>query len=137
MLIALSTVFVGIKRYRETARGGVIRFLPALGLGLAIALIASAFYVLIWELWMVRTNYTFMDVYIAKSLEAMRVEGKPAAEIAAFARDMAKMKVSYADPVYRMATTFSEIAPVAVLVAIISAALLRNSRASLAVAPRA
>jgi hypothetical protein len=86
---------------------------------------------------MLRTNYTFMDVYIAKSLEAMRVEGKPAAEIAAFARDMAKLKVSYADPVYRMATTFSEIAPVAVLVAIISAALLRNSRASLAVAPRA
>jgi hypothetical protein len=137
MLIALSTVFVGIKRYRDTACGGVIRFLPALGLGLAIALIASAFYVLAWELWMFRTNYTFVDVYIAKSLEAMRVEGKSSAEIAAFARDMAAMKVSYADPIYRMAITLSEIAPIAVLVATISAAVLRNSRAFPAVAPRA
>ncbi len=136
MLIALSTVFVGMKRYRDTACGGVIRFLPALGLGLAIALIASAFYVLTWELWMYKTDYTFMDVYVAKSLETMRAEGKPAAEIATFARDMAAMKISYANPVYRMAITLSEIAPIAILVAFISAAILRNSRAFPAVAPR-
>lgn len=142
MLIALSTVFVGIKRYPDTACGGVIRFLPALGLGLglAIALIASAFYVVTCELWMFRTNYTFMDLYIAKSLEAMRAEGKPAAEIAAFARDLAAMKVSYTDPVYRMAITLSQIAPTGVLVAIISAisaAVLRNSRVFASVVPRA
>ena len=137
MLIALSTVFVAIKRYRDTACGGVIRFLPALGLGLAIALIVSAFYVVTWELWMFVTNYTFMDLYIAKSLEAMRAEGKPAAEIAAFAHDMAAMKVSYADPVYRMAITLSEVAPIAVLVAIISAAVLRNRRVFASVVPRA
>jgi hypothetical protein len=47
------------------------------------------------------------------------------------------MKVSYADPVYRMAITLSEIAPIAVLVAIISAAVLRNSCVFPAVVPRA
>jgi hypothetical protein len=67
----------------------------------------------------------------------MRAEGKPAAEIAAFARDMAAMKVSYADPVYRMAITLSQIAPTGVLVAIISAAVLRNRRVFASVVPRA
>ena len=31
MLVALSMVFVGIKRYRDEQLGGVIRFWPALG----------------------------------------------------------------------------------------------------------
>lgn len=33
MLIALSAVFVGIKRHRDAAGGGVIRFWPAFGAG--------------------------------------------------------------------------------------------------------
>jgi hypothetical protein len=50
---------------------------------------------------------------------------------------MAVMKVSYADPVYRMAITLSEVAPIAMLVAIISAAVLRNRRVFASVVPRA
>ncbi|MEI9926854.1 MAG: DUF4199 domain-containing protein [Sphingomonas sp.] len=37
MLVALTFIFVGVKRYRDVENGGVIRFLPALGMGLAIA----------------------------------------------------------------------------------------------------
>ena len=33
MIIVLSLIFVGIKRYRDKDLGGVIKFLPALGLG--------------------------------------------------------------------------------------------------------
>jgi hypothetical protein len=42
MLLGLSMVFLAIKRRRDEL-GGVIRFLPAFGLGLAISLVASAF----------------------------------------------------------------------------------------------
>ena len=49
MLVALSFVFVGIKRHRDLDLGGAIRFWPALGMGLAISFIASLFYVLAWE----------------------------------------------------------------------------------------
>ena len=49
MLVALSTVFVAIKRRRDTALGGAIRFWPAFGMGLAISLVASLFYVVAWE----------------------------------------------------------------------------------------
>src|ERR1700743_2640185 len=44
MLIALSAVFIGIKRYRDVQLGGVIRFWPALALGLGISVVASVMY---------------------------------------------------------------------------------------------
>ena len=50
MLLAFTMVFVGIKHYRDKALGGVIRFLPALGVGLGISAVASLFWVVGWEL---------------------------------------------------------------------------------------
>ncbi|MGD0867544.1 MAG: DUF4199 domain-containing protein, partial [Rhizomicrobium sp.] len=49
MLIALSAVFMGIKRYRDVDLGGVIGFWRALALGLAISFVAGIFYVVCWE----------------------------------------------------------------------------------------
>lgn len=51
MIIALSFVFIGVKRYRDIELGGIIRFWRALGVGFAIAFIASLFYVAAWELY--------------------------------------------------------------------------------------
>ena len=48
MLIALSTVFVAIKRHRDGDLGGVITFWPAFGLGLGISFVAGIFYVAAW-----------------------------------------------------------------------------------------
>ena len=42
--------------------------------------------------------------------------------------DMAGFAKSYENPVYRFLITLSEIAPVAILVTLLSAALLRNRR---------
>lgn len=136
MLIAMTMVFVGVKRFRDTHKGGVIRFWPALGVGLGIALVAGLFYVAAWEVYLYATDYRFMDVYVAQTLETMRKDGKPAAEIAAFAAQMEAFKAQYANPLYRLPITLSEIAPVGIVVAVISAAILRNSRAFPAVAAR-
>lgn len=128
MLVALSMVFMGVRNYRDTIGGGVIRFWPALGLGLAIALIASLFYVAMWEVYMWQTDYRFMDVYVAGAIADMREQGRSAAEIAAFSSEMEAFKAQYAQPLFRMMITLSEIAPVGVIVSLISAAVLRNSR---------
>lgn len=128
MLVALSMVFMGVRSYRDTVGGGVIRFWPAFGLGLAIALVACLFYVAMWEVYLWQTGYTFFDEYVAKALADMEVQGKPAAEIAAFSNEMEAFKLQYAQPLFRMAITLSEIAPVGLLVSLVSAALLRNSR---------
>lgn len=128
MLIAMSMVFVGVRQYRTTAGGGVIRFWPAFGLGLAIGLVASLFYVATWEVHLWMSDYRFMPDYVQQTIEQMRSSGAPAAEVAAFAAQMEQFARDYEQPLFRMAITLSEIAPVAILVALISAGVLRNSR---------
>lgn len=128
MLVALSTVFVGVKRYRDVEGGGVIRFWPAFGMGLAIAGVAGLAYVLAWEAYMWQTDYTFMANYSAQYLADLRAEGANASALAEAKVAMDKLTVDYANPLIRMPYTFLEITPVGLLVALISAALLRNPR---------
>ena len=122
MLIALSLVFVAIKRRRDHALGGVIRFWPAFGMGLAISAIAGICYALAWEgaLSILGGSDAFIDGYIAR----LRAEGTDLNSIA----QMEAMRVSYRNPLFRLPVTFTEIAPVGVLVSLVSAALLRNPR---------
>lgn len=125
MLAALTLIFIGVKRYRDVERGGVIGFLPAFGMGLAIALVASAIYVLVWEIYMWATGYTFFADYTASVIAAKKAQGASPAEVTALTQQMAEMGRQYAQPVYRMVMTLFEILPVGVVVALISALLLR------------
>lgn len=128
MLLALSLVFVGVRRYRDTVLGGVIRFGTAFGLGLGIALIAAVFYVLGWETYLYFTHYSFINDYTNGVLQAKRAAGASAAELAKLESEMSEMKAQYAKPAFRMLMTLTEIAPVGLLVALISAAVLRRSK---------
>lgn len=127
MLVALSFVFIGVKRYRDVELGGVIGFGKGLAVGFGIAAISSLFYVLSWEVYNSYTGGTFMAEYIAGSIEKMRASGKSPAEIAKFAAEMQGFAEQYKNPFFRMAMTFMEIGPVALLMPLISAALLRKS----------
>jgi hypothetical protein len=126
MLVALSTVFVGIKQHRDRDRGGVIRFWPAFGLGLAISFIAGVFYVLAWEASQAVTGGDFASVWANAMIEQARAQGESAAAIARLTAEMAQFKVQYANPWFRLPMVFSEIFPVGVLVSLVSAALLRR-----------
>jgi hypothetical protein len=128
MIIALTFVFIGVKRYRDVELGGVIRFGKALAVGFGIAAIATFFYVAAWELYLYFTNYTFMDEYTRIALDQAQKAGKSTSEIAAIAQEMDGFKELYANPISRWAVTAMEISPVAVLMPVISAVLLRNSR---------
>ncbi len=128
MLVALSFVFIGIKRQRDSAGGGVIRFLPALGMGLAISTIAAIFYTLGWEAVLATTGLDYGAQYATALVAAERARGVSGPQLAAYAAEMEAFRVRYADPLYRMPITFSEIFPVGVLVSLVSAALLRNPR---------
>lgn len=128
MLLGLSAVFVGVKQYRDQVGGGVIGFLPALGVGLGIAAIAGLAYVAVWEVYLASTDYTFMDKYVASMLEAKRAEGLSAASYAKAERELLAMAQQYKSVWFRMPMTFAEIFPVGLVVSLISAGLLRNSR---------
>ena len=128
MLVALSSILVGVKQHRDQALGGVIKFRTALLMGLGIAVVASLAYIAVWEVYLAATGYTFMDQYVAATLEAKRAAGLTGAAYDKVAADMENMRRQYANPLFRMPMTFLEIFPVDLLIAIVSAALLRNPK---------
>ena len=128
MLLALSTVFVAIKRHRDEAGGGVIGFWPALGLGLGISLVASILYMLTWEATLALTKMDYIGEYAKVMVSEQRAKGVSAEALAAFIAEMAQFKQQYANPLFRLPMTFVEIFPVGLLVSLVSAGLLRNSR---------
>ncbi len=128
MLVALSTIFVGIKRYRDQDLGGVIRFWPAFAMGLAISFIASVFYVIAWEASIAVTGVNFGETYATFLIEQEKAKGLNGAALDRFIQELEVFKIQYANPLFRIPMTFTEILPVGVLVSLISAALLRNSR---------
>jgi hypothetical protein len=128
MLVALSSILVGVKQHRDQALGGVIKFWPALMVGLGIAVVASLVYVVVWEIYLAATHYSFMDKYASAMLAAKRAAGVTGAAYAKAVTDADAMRRNYANPLYRLAETFMEIFPVGLLIAIVSAALLRNPK---------
>jgi len=128
MLVGLSAILAAVKQYRDRDLGGVIKFWPAFGLGLAIATVAGVAYVIGWEIYLAATHYTFVDKYVEATLAGKRAVGVTGAAYAKVVAEMEQMRKSYANPLMRSGMTFLEIFPVGVLVALVSAALVRNPR---------
>jgi hypothetical protein len=126
MLLAFTMVFVGIKHYRDKALGGVIRFLPALGVGLGISAVASLFWVVGWELTLA-AGFDFGSAYLDSVVAAGQARGAPAAELETIRAEAAEFLSMYANPLFRLPITFIEMFPVGVLISLLSAGLLRNS----------
>ena len=129
MILALSLIFVGVKRLRDQAYGGIIRFGPALLAGLGISAVAGLVYVIGWEITLAATHYGFADSYAAATLQEAHARGASAAEIATITAQMQAFKVQYADPLFRAPMTFVEIFPVGVVISLIAAGVLRSGRA--------
>ena len=130
MLIAFSFIFIGIKSHRDKVLGGTITFGRGLSVGLLIAFIASTLYVVTWA---VEYNFffpDFMDHYSAHMVSSVDTTGKTPVEITQLkttaAQDAAELKAVYASPLGFTLATYSEIFPLGVLVALISAAILRR-----------
>ncbi len=127
MIVALSVIFVGIKRYRDRELGGVIKFGPALLLGLGISLVAGVVYVVSWEVYLSLTDYAFIHEYTQATIEAKKAAGLSGEDLDALVASMETMKQRYANPLFRLPMTFLEIFPVGLLISLISAAVLRKS----------
>ncbi len=128
MIVALSVIFLGVKRYRDQELGGVIRFGTAFMFGLGIAAVASLAYVILWEVYLFATDYAFFRDYTQSILAAFEAEGLVGAALQVEIDSMNELKARYANPLYRLPMTFLEIFPVGLLVALGAAGVLRNSK---------
>ena len=112
MLVALSMIFVGVKRYRDVECGGVIRFGRAFLVGLGMAVFAALAYVVLFEAYLAATNYRLLADMVA----------------GATGDERAMMEAQLNNPLVRVPFVFLEIFPVGLLIALVAAALLRNPR---------
>ena len=126
IVLSFLLVFYGIRSYRDNVADGHISFAKAFGVGICITLISCVFYVGTWEI-LSRTVFTdFMDKYSAAMIAKAQASGASAQVVQAKIDEIQRMKVNYANPIYRMLMTFIEPFPVGLLITLISAAVLRK-----------
>ena len=126
MVAAFLAVYFGVRQYRDQVAGGTITFARALGVGLAITMVACACYVLMWQVAYYNFMPDYLDKYAAYMLEKERAAGATAAQLEAQQQEMAQFKEIYANPLINAAFTILEPLPVGVLISLISAGVLRR-----------
>lgn len=127
MILACSMIFVGIKSFRDKHNGGIIKFGKAFKVGILISLIASTIYVISWLI-----NYyffmpDFMDKYAAVMIEKAKASGMSAEKLAKETAQMAQMKEWYKNPLFVILMTYVEILPVALIITLVSALILKRN----------
>jgi len=125
MLLAFLLVYFGVRSWREKA-GGYVSFWQALKVGASIAAIGSACYVATWEVIYYEMMPDFAERYAAHQIERARAAGAPEAAIAQKKREMDEFTRTYKNPLMNVAMTFLEPLPVALVMSLLAAGLLRR-----------
>ena len=126
MLLSFSFIFIGVKNYRDKHLSGVISFGKAFVMSLYMALIASTLYVIGWMIAYYNFFPNFIDKLAAYQLSPAKVSQMSAAEVAAVRAQMETFKDWYATPVGVASATYMEIVPVGIIVALITALILKR-----------
>lgn len=126
MILAFVMVFFGIRAYRDDVEGGSIGFGRAFRVGILITLVASAIYVVSWQIVYYGFLPNFAETYSEFHLDKMRDEGASAEVLEAERVKMERFQELYANPFFNIAVTFMEVFPVGLIVTLVSAAILRR-----------
>ncbi|MGK4567718.1 DUF4199 domain-containing protein [Flavobacterium sp. 3HN19-14] len=126
MLIAFSFIFLGIKNFRDKQNGGTVSFGKALQIGILIALISATCYTGVWMLEHHFLYPDFMEKYSALQLKHLSESGLSAGEVQTKTAEIMKMKEDYKNPFMRIMYTYMEIFPLGIIVALISALILKK-----------
>jgi hypothetical protein len=127
MVIALSTIFFGVKSYRDNELNGSITFGKGFLIGLLITMIAGVIYVVAWEIYFQTAFSDFSEQYLSHSVEKIKDSGVTAEEANKKISELKESMDMYNNnTIFRMAITFTEIFPVGLIISLISAAILRK-----------
>lgn len=126
MVLAFLLIFFGIRSYRDTVAGGSVGFGRAFAVGALIAVVASACYVTTWEVIYFKVAPDFLAKYQAHVIEKERAKGESQAAIDTKVAEMQRFAEMYKNPVYNAAITFIEPLPLGLIIALISAGILRR-----------
>lgn len=126
MVVVFSLCFFGIRNYRNKHLNGHISFGKAFKVGALIALIASTMYVVGWLFYYYLAVPDFIERYSEHVILCEQQKGSSAAEIAAKSTEMQQFSKMYQNPFFVVLITYSEVLPVGLLVALVSALVLKR-----------
>ena len=130
IVAAFLLVYFGIRSYRDNVLGGTIGFGRAFTVGVLIAAIGSVCYVATWEVLYYKFMPDFYTRFAQTTVDQARKDGKSEAEVAKTQAAMDEMTKNAGNPVWVFAMTFVEPFPVGILIALVSAGVLRRKRGS-------
>ena len=128
MVLSFLLIYFGVRSYRDNVGRGTIGFGRALAVGALIGLIASACYVVTWQVMYFKFMPDFMTKYGAHELEKARAAGASEATLAQKKVELDKFEKMYQNPAINAAYTILEPLPVALLVALVSAGVLSRKK---------
>jgi hypothetical protein len=128
MVVAFLLIFFGIRAYRDNVAGGSVGFGRAFTVGALIALVASVMYVATWQVVYYKLVPDFAEKYQAHLIEKARAVHESQAAIEKKIADAKRFAEWYRNPAINVAVTFIEPLPLGLIVALISAGILRRRR---------
>ncbi|WP_333599876.1 DUF4199 domain-containing protein [Flavobacterium sp.] len=126
MLIAFAFVFIGVKKYRDQENDNAVSFWQAFKVGALIALLASCIYVGVWLIEYYCFFPDFMDKYAKTAIDNMKTTEMSVIEIKIKTDEINMYREWYKNPVMVILLTFMEILPLGIVVALLSAVLLKR-----------
>ena len=125
IVLSALLIFFGVRSYRENVGHGKISFGRGFTVGILIALISAACYVVTWEV-VYYSSPGIADHVFNKQVEDLKATGAPQEEIDKKFQEVETFKKRYANPLVNVAFTFVEPFPVGLLITLISAGILRR-----------
>jgi hypothetical protein len=132
MVLAFLLIFFGVRSYRDDVAGGTIGFGRAFVVGALIAVVASACYAATWQVVYRTMDPGFTERHQAHVLEKERARGASAEALAAKQAELERFAELYRNPLFNIAITFIEPLPVGLLIALVTAAVVRRRRGAAA-----
>jgi hypothetical protein len=128
MVLSFLLVFFGVRSYRDNIAGGAVSFGRAFVVGALIVVVASVCYVATWEVIFFKVTPDFTQKYAARTIQKAKASGADQATIDRKVVEMQKFAEMYQNPLYNSALTFIEPLPVGLVIALVSAGILRRKR---------
>lgn len=126
MLIALTAVFVGIKKRRDEVPESSFPFKNGFITGLGIVLVASAIYATGWLIYVESLAPDFVDKYEASQITKIEQSAGSSEEKTTQIEEMKSFNDMYRKPPIMAVFVFMEIFPIGLIVSIVSALILKR-----------
>lgn len=123
MVVLFSLIFFGVRNYRNKQLDGFISFGKAFKTGALIAFVGSTMYVVVWLFYYYLFVPDFIDVYSSYVLNNCTQ-----ADLPVKTAEMANFKEMYKNPLFVILITYSEVLPIGLVVALVSALILKKKQ---------